>query len=69
MCSSDLTQVFNGRILKGQSQTFTDAQLLNLTIGNAGAVNLVVNGRDLGTPGGVGEVVHLSFTPDQSNQG
>lgn len=63
------TQVFNGRILKGQSQTFTDAQLLNLTIGNAGAVNLVVNGRDLGTPGGVGEVVHLSFTPDQSNQG
>jgi len=62
-------QVFSGRITKGQSQTFTDSQLLNLTIGNAGAVNLVVNGKDLGTPGGVGEVVHLSFTPDQSNQG
>ena len=62
-------QVFSGQIKVGSSQTFKDAQLLNVTIGNAGAVNLNVNGKDLGTPGAVGEVVHLSFTPNQSNQG
>lgn len=62
-------QVFSGRIYSGQSQTFSDAQLLNVTIGNAGAVKLKVNGKDLGTPGNIGEVVHLSFSPNQSNQG
>jgi cytoskeleton protein RodZ len=63
------TQVFSGQISTGQSQTFKDSQQLNVTIGNAGAVNLNVNGKDLGAPGNVGEVVHLSFTPNQSNQG
>ena len=62
-------QVFSGRITTGQAQTFKDAQQLNVTVGNAGAVNLNVNGKDLGTPGNVGEVVHLSFGPNQSNQG
>lgn len=63
------TQVFSGRISLGQSKTFTDAQQLNVTIGNSGAVNLNVNGKDLGAPGNVGEVVHLSFGPNESNQG
>ena len=62
-------QVYSGRISVGSSQTFTDSQLLYVTIGNAGAVNLNVNGKDLGTPGNVGEVVHLSFGPTQSNKG
>jgi transcriptional regulator with XRE-family HTH domain len=62
-------QVFSGQIGVGQSQTFKDAQQLNVTIGNAGAVDLNVNGKDLGTPGLVGEVVHLTFGPNQSNQG
>jgi cytoskeletal protein RodZ len=62
-------QVFSGRISVGQSKTFTDAQQLNVTIGNSGAVNLNVNGKDLGAPGNVGEVVHLSFGPNESNQG
>ena len=63
------TQIFSGRITKGAKQTFTDKQLLNVTVGNAAAVDLNVNGREMGVPGGVGEVVHLSFTPDQSSQG
>ena len=62
-------QVFSGRISAGQSQTFTNSQQLNLTIGNAGAINLKVDGKDLGTPGAIGEVVRLSFSPNQSNQG
>jgi cytoskeleton protein RodZ len=62
-------QVFSGRIAIGQSQTFSNPQQLNVTIGNAGAVNLKVNGKDLGTPGAIGEVVRLSFSPNQSSQG
>ena len=63
------TQIFSGRISTGVKQTFTDKQLLNVTVGNAAAVDLNVNGREMGVPGGVGEVVHLSLTPDQSSQG
>ena len=62
-------QVFSGRIAIGQSQTFSNPQQLNVIIGNAGAVNLKVNGKDLGTPGAIGEVVRLSFSPNQSSQG
>ena len=62
-------QVYSGRISTGQSQTFSDNQLLYFVIGNAGSVNLNVNGKDLGTPGAVGEVLHLQFGPGQSTQG
>ena len=62
-------QVYSGRISVGTSQTFTNSQPLNIVIGNAGAVNLVVNGKDLGTPGAIGEVVHLQFGPGASSQG
>lgn len=62
-------QVFSGRIAIGQTETFSNPQQLNVTIGNAGAINLKVNGKDLGTPGAIGEVVRLSFNPNQSNQG
>ncbi|MEN9543086.1 MAG: hypothetical protein RL239_739, partial [Actinomycetota bacterium] len=34
---------------------------------NAGAVQLKVNGEDLGVPGRVGEVVRLEFGPQASN--
>jgi hypothetical protein len=62
-------QVFSGSIKAGDSKTFTDSQNLAVTVGNAGAVNLNVNGKDLGTPGLVGEVVHLSFDQNSSSQG
>ena len=62
-------QVFSGSIKVGESKSFGDDQLLQVTIGNAAAVSLNVNGQEIGTPGGVGEVVHLSFTPNNSNNG
>ena len=62
-------KVYSGRISVGTSQTFTNSQPLNIVIGNAGAVNLVVNGKDLGAPGAIGEVVHLQFGPGASSQG
>ena len=62
-------QIFSGMLARGTSQSFNDSQLINLTIGNAGAVDLNVNGRDAGTPGTTGEVVHLQFGPGASSQG
>jgi cytoskeleton protein RodZ len=60
--SSGATQ-FSGRIREGEERTFTDDQLLYLVIGNAGAIELKVNGENLGLSGAVGEVVRLEFGP------
>ncbi len=62
-------QLFSGMLKNGTARSFDDSQLINLTIGNAGAVNLNVNGKDSGTPGATGEVVHLQFGPGASSQG
>lgn len=62
-------QLFVGNLVTGQSKSFDDSQLINFTIGNAGAVDLNVNGRDAGAPGATGEVVHLQFGPGASSQG
>lgn len=67
--SSGATQ-FSGRIRQGEVKSFTDDQLLYIVIGNAGAVQLRVNGEDLGIPGRVGEVLRLEFGPQAlANQG
>ncbi|MDA0259535.1 MAG: DUF4115 domain-containing protein [Actinobacteria bacterium] len=62
-------QIFSGSINAGEVKSFSEDQFIYATIGNAAAVSLNVNGQEIGTPGGVGEVVHLSFTPDGSNNG
>ena len=63
------TPIFSGMLEMGKTKTFGDNQLINITIGNAGAVDLNVNGKDAGTPGTTGEVVHLQFGPGASSQG
>jgi len=69
LTDSQGNQVFSGRISQGDSKTFTDATQLNVVIGNAGAVDVNVNGKDLGSLGAVGEVLHLSYGPTASTQG
>jgi len=67
--SSGATQ-YSGRIRQGEQMSFSDDQLLYLVIGNAGAIQLIVNGEDLGVSGKVGEVVRLEFGPQAlANQG
>ncbi len=67
--STGVTQ-FSGRIRQGEERTFSDNQLLYVVIGNAGAINLTVNGENIGVPGKVGEVVRLEFGPQAAtNQG
>lgn len=61
---SDGKIVYQGLLVQGAQQDFTAKRLINVVIGNAGAVRLVVNGQDLGAPGGSGKVVRLNFTPD-----
>jgi cytoskeleton protein RodZ len=49
----------------GFSQTFHSDAQLNLRLGNAGAVEVVLNGEELGTAGGLGEVYEGTITLDE----
>ncbi len=62
------TTLYSGRIRQGESKTFTDNLLIYLVFGNAGAIDLIVNGEKLGTAGEVGEVVRLEFGPQAISQ-
>jgi cytoskeleton protein RodZ len=62
------TTLFSGRIRQGEEQSFQDDQLIYLVLGNAGALELIVNGENLGTAGAVGEVVRLEFGPQALSQ-
>ena len=55
--------IYEGTLSRGETKTFTDKVKVALLIGDAGAVELKVNGLDLGAPGGSGQVVNTSFVP------
>ncbi|HWL37710.1 MAG TPA: helix-turn-helix domain-containing protein [Frankiaceae bacterium] len=55
--------IFQGTMNAGETKDFTAKRGMGVVLGNAGAVRLVVNGKDLGSPGRNGEVVRLNFTP------
>lgn len=61
--NSARTTLFQGVLTANTTKIFRDAKQLRLTIGNAGAVALVVNGRDVGAPGAPGAVTHVVFNP------
>ncbi|MCU1674504.1 MAG: rane protein [Frankiales bacterium] len=48
--------LYEGVLPPGTVRDFRDARQLRLIVGNAGAVNLVCGGKDLGAAGGVGAV-------------
>jgi len=53
--------LFQGLLAEGQQRLFKDPKGLRLTIGNAPAVDLVANGRDLGSPKSQGNVAHVTI--------
>ena len=55
--------VFQGVLEGGQAREFTDKAQLRVILGDAGAVRLTVNGKDLGVAGAPGSVVRLVFKP------
>ena len=54
--------VFDGQIKSGESKSFQDSDLLRVSIGNASAVRITLNGVDLGVAGGFGEVARYKYT-------
>jgi cytoskeleton protein RodZ len=70
IAGSDGSTLFEGILDEtARPKNFTDPQLINMTIGNAGAVALVVNGSDRGLAGASGEVVHRTFHAVRSSDG
>ena len=64
--ATDLNNVelFEGIIREGQEQRVGSVEGVKLLIGNAGAINLTVNGQVLGKAGGNGEVIRVEFGPE-----
>jgi len=56
--------LFSGQISRGVSKTFTASEQLNLKVGNAGGVDLSVNGKRVDPLGADGQVVSVSYGVD-----
>ncbi|MFI9052790.1 helix-turn-helix domain-containing protein [Streptomyces sp. NPDC053427] len=59
----------DGLLKKGESKTFTDKKRIDLVLGNAGAVQLYVNGKEVKRVGDEGSVERLSYTPGDPQAG
>ena len=56
--------LFSGQVREGASKTFSEAKQVNLRVGNAGAVDISVNGKDVGSIGADREVANLTYNAD-----
>ena len=56
--------LFSGQISRGATKTFSTDVSLNVKVGNAGGVDLTVNGKKVDAIGGDGEVVSVSYGVD-----
>lgn len=61
--------VYEGQLKEGATKTFTDDKRLDLILGNAGAVKLWVNGKEVERLGEVGNVERVSYTRGDPEQG
>ena len=61
------TILFSGRLAQGESNSFASNEKINVRFGNAGAVDVLVNGIAQPSLGAVGEVVDRSFGANSSN--
>jgi cytoskeleton protein RodZ len=60
--TADGEEIFTGTLEVGQSETFTAEEKMDVVLGNAGGVELIVNGQNVGSPGGT--VVDFSLPQD-----
>jgi cytoskeletal protein RodZ len=56
--------LFSGQVRQGSSKSFSAAAQVNLRVGNAGGVDITVNGKDVGSIGANGDVVNLTYNAD-----
>ncbi|MFE3327227.1 helix-turn-helix domain-containing protein [Streptomyces sp. NPDC059176] len=61
--------LFDGLLLKGQSKTFQDDERVDLILGNAGAIELFVNGKKLEDKFEDGQVERLSYSKGDPEAG
>ncbi|WP_436994022.1 helix-turn-helix domain-containing protein [Streptomyces sp. enrichment culture] len=54
--------LFDGLLMKGDSKTFQDDERLDLILGNAGAIELFVNGKKVEDEFAPGQVERLTYT-------
>ncbi len=55
---------FEGRAIPGNAYPFSGKERIELLTGNAGGLQVLFNQMDMGTLGGVGQVVSLDFSPE-----
>lgn len=60
-------RIYVGRLDQGTASTFAGNGVVNIRFGNAGAVDVLVNGASVPTPGAIGEVVDRSYGSNSSN--
>ncbi|MDP1711387.1 MAG: DUF4115 domain-containing protein [Candidatus Nanopelagicaceae bacterium] len=60
-------RIYVGRLAQGTASTFAGNGVVNIRFGNAGAVDVLVNGASVPTPGAIGEVVDRSYGSNSSN--
>jgi len=65
--NSSGVSIFSGRLVQGQSQTFSDPTSVSVRFGNAGAVDVVVNGTPTPALGAMGEVVDRTYGSNSVN--
>lgn len=61
--TADGSIAFEGTLAAGERKTITGTERVDLVVGNAGSVRMIVNGKDAGVPGRRGEVYRASFGP------
>lgn len=61
---ADGKTVFEGTVEKGKTESWKGREKVVITAGNAGAVELKLNGKELGKAGKTGQVVEKTYTPD-----
>lgn len=59
--------IYVGSMARGTARTFAGNGVVNIRFGNAGAVDVLVNGTSVPTPGAIGEVVDRSYGSNSSN--
>lgn len=57
------SELYSGLMEPDMVKHWTAKHEINLVLGNAGGVDVIVNGKDLGAPGDDGHVITLSFGP------
>jgi len=60
----DDEEAFVGYLDAGDERSWTGARLIALTIGNAAAASVEVNGVEVGVLGGAGQVANVRYTPE-----